>query len=167
MINRLLHITLIVFFISICFCDIFAQDRWKHDCLSFVNGFENSISYYTIEDIKPMYNEISNYQLCELETMSYLKDSMFILKSRNIELPDKVILRLGDTTVVYDGITYLHVINVLSSSLISRCELSLFKIWAVDNVIVGSMGILKTRNWIKNTGQSSKDLFPKHIYFSN
>lgn len=166
MINNFTHIILIIFFSSICFCNISAQERWEHDCLSFVNGFENSISYYTIDDIKPMYKQMSNYQLCELDTMSYLKDSVFILKSRNNEMPDKIILRLGDSTVVYDGITYLHVIDVLSKSLITKCELSLFKIWAVDNVMLGSLELLKIRNWIKNTGQISKDLCPKHIYFS-
>jgi hypothetical protein len=164
--NSILIIALLVSISCIRPSSVYSQKGWKDDCLEFVNGFEKGEFKYTKDDIKTFYQELVNYQLCELDTMSYLRDSIFILKSKHNELPDKIILRLGGSTNVYHGNAYLHVINILSKSSISKCALSLAKIWFIDNMMVGSLEPLKEREWIKQQGgSSSKDLFPSYFYY--
>lgn len=146
---------------------ILSQENWKIDCIKFINSFEDVDSVYTINDIKSLDEIVSNYDFCESENRTFLKDSLFVLKSKNIHFSDRIILLNGDLVEIYDAKASLNLINELTYKSLTKCQLSMVKIWIVDNLIQHPLKHLNERHWIKkNSNSNSKELFPKYSYYT-
>jgi hypothetical protein len=135
--------------------------------VKFINGFNEVDTLYTINDIKSLDDIVSNYHFCECENRTFLQDSLFLLRSKNSHFSDRIILLNGNLVEIYDANSSLHIINELTNKNISRCQLSMLKIWIVDNLMQQPLKPLKERQWInKNSISNSKELFPKYSYYT-
>ncbi len=163
MIYRCIFVFILTLFSNV----ILSQENWKIECLKFVNGFESIDSNYKLNDIKSFDEIVSNYNICASENRFFLKDSLFVLKSKNSHFSDRIILLNGDLVEIYDANASLYVINRLTNKSLSKCQLSMVKIWIVDNLMQQPLKSLNERQWIKkNSISNSKELFPKYSYYT-